>query len=270
MKIYLFTTEVDRFRSPAVLDRVRQRLRDGGTVAMATRDHPETVPDGVVHAGDDWAAVVAAGPALAVLDNLVFSDRRGRELRRWTGDEGRYRNTCAGVLGSVLNDLGKSGTNEVLLVSEEAEISDGWRDWMERHGVIVMVPDCDHEPVYCRGWFLATGKDHGGAYSYPEKRLVKRTDMACARFFASQVVDPRSAALLALAGEYSAVRFEYANPEDPRQLNAREDMFHRIVEDFAGSIDPREIISALEDMYDWVYEHVDFSRPGCDTGGKGG
>lgn len=274
MKIQLFTTRVDCFRSPAVLDRVRQRLRDGGTVAMATRDHPETLPDGVVHAGDDWAAVVAAGPALAVLDNLVFSDRRGRELRRWSGDEGRYRNTCAGVLGSVLNDLTDAGTTEVLLVSEEAEVSDGWREWMVRRSIVphLPVPGMVEGLAPRRRWWLSNSANtNRSRYRYRDGRLLKPVAADSPRLLETEVCTPEAEVLLAIMAEYVAVRWDSRNPEDPRGLNQRYDMVHEILEAFVGTGgDSRVLLTAMEDLFDFVCEYVDFSRPRLDTGGKGG
>ena len=260
MKIFLIPTPVNCFRSPAVLGRIREGLREGHTVAISTRDHPETLPDGVVHAGDDWSAVVSAGPDLAVFDNLTFDDARGRDLRRWDDDEGRYLIVPTGTLEAVLGYLKDLQTKEVLLVCEEAEISDGWREWMGRHDVIVLDPEPAPEWFPCRRWWLADARDAGERYRYREGRLLKPVQPAFPRLFEAEIRTPAAEALLALTAEYAAVRYENQNPEDPRGLNQRDDMCHEIMEAFAGAEDPRVILSAMEDLYDIVSDHVDFAR----------
>ena len=269
MKIFLALTEPDCFRMPEVLDRIREGLREGDTVAISTRDHPETLPEWVFHAGDDWSAVVTAEPHLAVLDNLRFEDPGGRAFERWNGEAGRYVAESVDFLGAVIDDLADGEARELLLVCEEERISEGWSDWMTRRGIFRLEPGADAESVRCRRWELSGPEGGEHRYRYRDGHLLRRTDSASPRLFGAEVTEPRSEALLALAGEYAALRYEYANPDDPRRLNARADRFHEIVGAFGGTSDPRGILDALEEMYDWVSEHVDFSRPRMDRAGNG-
>lgn len=270
MKIFLSRTLNNCFRSPTVLKRVREVLHEGEAVAISTRDHPETLPDGVVHVGDDWSAIVAAAPALAVIDNLAFDDLRGRKLRRWNGDEDRYVSVDVEVLDSVLNDLKGAGTKEVLLVCEEAEVSDGWRDWMMRRSVVIHQPDLGMEEGLAarrRWWLSDTAYVVRPRYRYREGRLLKPVPPDSPRLLEAEVLTPAAEALLAIAAEYAAVRWDNHDPEDPRGLNQRYDMCHEILEAFAGTGDPRELLTALEDIFDIVSEHVDFARARRSGGG---
>lgn len=270
MKIFLSRTLNNCFRSPTVLKRVREVLHEGEAVAISTRDHPETLPDGVVHAADDWSAVVAAAPALAVIDNLAFDDLRGRILRCWNGDEGRYVNEDADVLDSVLNDLNGVGTKEVLLVCEEPEVSDGWREWMMRRSVVIHQPDLGMEEGLAarrRWWLSDTAYVVRPRYRYREGRLLKPVPPDSPRLIEAEVLTPAAEALLAIAAEYAAVRWDNHNPEDPRGLNQRYDICHEILEAFAGTGDPRELLTAMEDIFDIVSEHVDFARARRSGGG---
>lgn len=269
MKIFLYCTELDCFRPPAVLERIREGLRAGNVVAISTRDHPETLPEGTVHAGDDWSAVAAARPAMAVLDNLLFADRTGRILYRWDEEQERHRADSGAGLEHLLHALESQGTREVLLVCEGPEVSPGWSDWMRRRGVIGMDPDPDRDPAYCRNWFLAVGRDDGSGYRYCEGRLLKRAERGSGRVFEAHVRDPRSEVLLALVGEFVALMYEYDNPDDPRALNRRDDMIHEIIQAYGCTGDPRDLLFPLEDLYDRVSEHVDFSRPRRGRGGTG-
>lgn len=268
MKIFLALTEPDCFRMPEVLDHIREGLREGDTVAISTRDHSETLPEGVFHAGDDWSALVTAEPHLAVLDNLRFEDPGGRAFERWNGEAGRYVVEPEDFLGAVIDDLADVGARELLLVCEEERISEGWSDWMTRRGIFMLQQGAETEPVRCRRWELSGPEGGEFRYRYRDGHLLRRADSASPRLFGAEATDPRSEALLALAGEYAALRYEYDNPDDPRQLNARADRFHEIVGAFGGTADPRAILEALEDMYDLVSEHVDFSRPRMDWKGN--
>ena len=215
----------------------------GGTVAISTRDHPETLPEGVVHAGDDWSAVAAAGPDLAVFDNLVFEEPRGRELRRWDGDVGRYVNVSAGLLESVLNDLDVSGHERGPAgFGGDGRSATGWRGWMTRHAALPMVPYPEAESdglVARRQWSLEdTQYFVNFPYRYREGRLVKPCPGDWPRKLEVKIFTPAAEALLALTAEYAAVRFDSRDPEDPRGLNQRYDMCHEILEAFGGTAGP--------------------------------
>lgn len=259
----VYLTPFDCYRPPEVLERMRRCLRTGGMVAMSTRDHPETLPDGVFHTADDWHALVRARPALAVLDNLIFDDPRGREFRRWSdgGHDGEdtYGTETVDFLAAAIAGLTEAGTEELLLVSEEARISDGWRDWMTRRGFVVLQDGGDLEAVRCRRWRLSESAADGRVgYRYPEGRLLRRADSASPRIFEARVVSPQAEALLATVAEYAALYHEYDNPDDPRRLNMRQDCFDGIVR---ASGDPRSILTDLENLYDLVSGHVDFAAP---------
>lgn len=267
MEIFLVWTIPDCYRPPNVLELVRQRLGEGKTVAMVSRDHPDTLPDGVVHEDDDWTAIVDIKPSLAVLDNIVFDDPRGIMLRRWNANEGRYVPESRSALESVLADLRDAGTEEVLLVSEE-ELSSTteWRGWFLKQGVTEHV-DFKAEHHYRRVWRLY--KDEGKnerAYRYKEDRLLKIETGKESRIFITEFITPISEALLALVGEYVATRYEACNPDDRGRLNQRDDMFHEIIEALSGTVDPRVILTALDELFDIVSEHIDFSRSRWDRG----
>ena len=269
MKISLYLTEENCFRSGDVLERIRERLVEG--VAVSSRDHPQSFPKGIEHACDNWGAVLSARPALAVLDNLVFDEPRGRTFRCWDADECVYRSVKAEVLDATIRDLQDAGVDELILVSEDETVSGGWEDWIQWHEIRVIPPDLDADWNPRRSWWLYWDCcEPETRYRYPDSSLLQHRGKEHIRQFKAHFTAPQTEALLALVAEYSASRYEYSNPDDPRALNARNDMCHRIVQAFAGSWNPRELLSAVEDLYDLVSEHVDFSRPYPETAGNGG
>ena len=268
MKISLYLTGEDSFRSPGVLARIRERLAEG--VAVSSRDHPETFPKGAHCAGDDWSAVLSAKPALAVLDSLVFHEPRAGTFRRWDENECGYRSESAGILESMFQDLKTAGARELILVSEDEEISTGWADFFRRNEVDLVSPDPDADRQPRRRWCLSRDNGAGTVYRYSSGRLLKHETREFSRLFRANFTAPQTEALLALVAEYSQARYEYDNPDDPRALNARNDLCHRIVQSFAESWNPRELLSAVEDLYDLVSEHCDFSRPYPGMGDTGG
>lgn len=267
MEIFLVRTIADCYRPPNVLEWVRQRLGEGKTVAMVSRDHPDTLPDGVVHEDDDWTAIVDIKPSVAVLDNIVFDDPTGIRLRRWNSNEGRYVPESRNALDAVLDELRDAGTEEVLLVSEE-ELSGAtvWRGWLNRKGVTEYV-DFKTECRYRRVWWLNEQEEsRNRAYRYRENRLLKTAEPQNSRRFSAEFVTPVGEALLALVGEYASTRFDTCDPDDPGRLNQRDDMFHEIIEALSGTVDPRVILTALDELFDIVTDHIDFSRSRWDRG----
>ena len=264
MKKTLHLTEADCFRPPEVLLRLRQCLDAGGAAAMATRDHPESLPEGTVHAGDDWQAVVDAAPDLAVIDNLRFDDCRGRRFERRVDIE--WLPEPAERLESLLADLA-ARTAGLILVCEEPAVSGAWAAWFERRGfgVARTMPG-----VPCRHWSLTEAD--GRPVRYRDQGLQARLDAGRPRVFRAEVVAPEQEALLAAVAEYATVRHDYRNPEDPRWLNARDDGVRDLFGAFASRGDPRALLSDIETLYDLVSEHVDFAggRRGGNSGRDGG
>ncbi len=274
MNVYLALTPLDCFRPPEVLEQVRERIRDGGCVLVYSRDHPTTFPDGVNHAGDIWREWSSSGanPDLVVIDNLRFDDSRGAEFLCWNAESQCYRKEPRTTLEKTLDALGESAVGaemEVILVSEGSAVSEGWRAWFERSAIPEILPEPDMQPVLRRRWSLAAGEQvpaPAGSvlryerYRYGEGRLLRPVDPLREprrlRRFQASVATPRAEATLAVVGEFIAIRHEYANPDDPCWKNIRQDHLDAIIRDFG---DARGLLSDIEDLYDLVSAHVDFS-----------
>ena len=274
----LALTPVDCFRPPEVLERIRERIRDGGSVLISSRDHPATFPDGADHAGDIWREWNFSGerpdlfPDLVVIDNLRFDDVAGREFLCWDADAQSYRKEPRTTLEKTLDTLAENATAtgmEVILVSEGSAVGEGWREWFERSAIPEILPEPDMKPVLRRRWSLAAGEQvpapAGPAcryerYRYGGGRLLRPVDPLREpwrlRRFEARVATPRAEALLAVVGEFVAIRHEYANPDDPCWRNVRQDRLDAIVRDFG---DARGLLSDIEDLYDLVSVHADFS-----------
>lgn len=278
MNVYLALTPVDCFRPLEVLERIRERIRDGGCVLVSGRDHPTTFPDGVFHASDVWREWSSSGartdlcPDLVVIDNLRFDDIRGGEFLCWNGHTESYRKEPRTTLEKTLDVLAENATAtgvEVILVSERSTVSDGWRECFERSAIPEILPDPDMQPALRRRWSLAAGEQVPAPagpvsryerYRYGEGRLLRPVDPLREprrlRRFQVSVATPRAEALLAVVGEFVAIRHEYANPDDPCWKNIRQDHLDSIIRDFGNA---RGLLSDIEDLYDLVCAHVDFS-----------
>ncbi len=276
LNVTLALTPVDCFRPPEVLERIRERIRDGGCVLVSGRDHPATFPDGVDHAGDIWRSFSCVRgelfPDLVVIDNLRFDDVAGREFLCWDADAESYRKEPRTALEKTLDTLAENASAtgmEVILVSEGSAVGEGWRAWFERSAIPEILPEPDIKPVLCRRWSLAAGEQIPAPagpvsryerYRYGEGRLLRPVDPlrepSRLRRFEARVATPRAEALLAVVGEFVAIRHEYANPDDPCWKNVRQDHLDAIVRDFG---DARGLLSDIEDLYDVISEHADFS-----------
>lgn len=278
MNVYLALTPADCFRPPEVLEQVRERIKDDGSVLVSSRDDPTTFPDGVNHAGDIWGEWSSSGARpdlllhLAVIDNLRFDDIRGEEFLCWDADTESYRKESRMTLEKTLDALAENAAGagmEVILVSERSTVSDGWREWFERSAIPEILLDPDMPPVLRRRWSLAAGEQvpaPAGSvlryerYRYGEGRLLWPVDPlrepSRLRRFQASVATPRAEALLAVVGEFIAIRHEYANPDDPCWKNICQDHLDAIIRDFG---DARGLLSDIEDLYDLVSAHVDFS-----------
>ncbi len=278
MNVYLALTPVDCFRPPEVLERIRERIRDGGCVLVSGRDHPTTFPDGVFHASDVWREWSSSGarsdlcPDLVVIDNLRFDDIRGGEFLSWDAATESYHKGPRTTLEKTLDALAENATAtgmEVILVCEGNAVSEGWRAWFERSAIPETLPDPDMQPVLRRRWSLAAGEQvpaPAGSvlryerYRYGEGRLLRPVDPLREprrlRRFQVSVATPRAEALLAVVGEFIAIRHEYVNPDDPCWKNIRQDHLDSIIRDFGNA---RGLLSDIEDLYDLVCAHIDFS-----------
>lgn len=270
MNITLILTASNCFRPPAVIERVLERLANKNTVAMATRDHADTLPDNpsfTALAADDWECLLRQPRALTVLDNLRFRDARGEEFERWseTGWETRPR----GTLEHLIKDL-SAATASLMLVSADAGVSGAWRAWCEQREIRIE----QHAGHPARHWSLEEGlprgergTEDGVIVNLFENALQKRLDPVhdVPRRFKCEVVDPEQEILLALMAEFTAMRYDYRNPADPLWLNARDDGLREIIAGCARHAKPGRLLEAMESLYDVLSEYTDFSKLIRDT-----
>lgn len=257
MKTTLILTAANCFRPPAVLELVREQLASGGSVAMATRDHPDTLPETpefTAVEAEDWDAVVKQRASLVVLDNLRFRDCRGRVFERWAGTG--WEEQPLRVIEQFVMEL--SHADSLILVSSDDSVSEAWRGWLERHNIGIE----KHGGARARYWNML-GRD-GQTLRLGENALQKRLEPGACRRLECEVVDPEQETLMALMAEYTTVRYDYRNPADPRWLNTHDDGIRKIIGGHARQAcdsNPYFLLEALETLYDVVSEYVDFTKP---------
>ncbi|MYB33550.1 MAG: hypothetical protein F4X92_00165 [Gammaproteobacteria bacterium] len=255
MKMTLILTAPNCFRPPAVMEHVQDVLQTGGSVAMATRDHPDTLPDWPEFTAvdaDDWDALSRNPSSLTVLDNLRFRDCRGQVFERWSGagwEELPVRDIEQLVLG--LSHPAES----LMLVSGDDAVSGAWRGWLEQHSIGIE----RHVGHRARYWSMR-GRD-GQTLRLDGNLLQKRLEPDACRGLDVEIVAPEQETLLAMMAEYTSIRYDYRNPADPRWLNASGEGIREIIGAHAGQANPAFLLEALETLYDFVSEHVDFRQP---------
>ncbi len=261
MNTTLILTAHNCFRPPAVLQHVREKLASGGSVVMATRDHPDTLPDSPELAAlnaDDWDSLLTSPGNLVVLDNLRFRDCQGRVFERWT--EVGWEQQPVKLIERLLLKLTQT-TDSLILVSDDDSISGAWRAWFEQQTFQIE----KHVGHPARYWGM---RDRNGErIRLDEDALQKRLDPDGARRFECEVVAPEQETLFALLAEYTTIRYDYRNPADPRWLNNNDDKLREMIITYAKHADPRDLLEAMETLYDLISEHVDFTKPR--SGGNG-
>lgn len=264
----LILTAPNCFRPPAVLEHVQYVLQTGGSVAMATRDHPETLPDSVEFASfaaNDWDGARRQGASLTVLDNLRFRDCRGQVFERWSA-EGWQRHPLRDIEQFVI-ETAAAPPHSLLLVSGDASVSGAWRSWLGLHGIRIE----KHVGHRSRHWRIMA---HDRRVLWPGMLEDEGDPAPCAaalrtrmlpesaRRFESEVVDPAQEALLAMVAEYGTLHWDYRNPADPLWLNASDETIRDILASYCGCSDPRPLLEALETLHDAVSEFADFRALG--------
>lgn len=272
MQATLILTARDCFRPPAVMEHARTRLASGGSVAMATRDHPDTLPDFPEFAAvgaDDWEAVLQHPPSLAVLDNLRFRDCRGQVFERWS--ETGWQEVPAATLEKLVRRL-RDRAEALILVSGDDSVSGAWRGWLDRHHVGIE----RHVGHPARRWCIRNPANgmaahaEAGPAGLPGNTLQMRLDPAAARRLECEVVAPEQEALLSLMAEYTTLRYDYRNPADPRWLNVHDDTVREIIGAYAWQASPNILLEALESLHDVLSEYVDFREFAVDEVARAG
>lgn len=267
MKPTLILTAANCFRPPAVMEHVQDVLHTGGSVAMATSDHPDTLPDAAEFAGfaaEDWDGVRQQSASLTVLDNLRFRDCSGRIFERWSVEG--WQELPLREIEQFVIDMA-APAHSLILVSGDASLSGAWRNWFELHGIRIE----RHVGHRSRHWrimahdrrVLWPGMREDGSDLTPcAAALRTRMIPESARCFESEVVDPAQEALLAMVAEYATLHWDYRNPADPRWLNTGDGAIREILASYCGCSDPRPLLEALETLHDSVSEFVDFRAVG--------
>jgi len=262
MKMTLILTAHNCFRPPGVLQEVRQQLENGGSVLMATRDHPDTLPDSpeftAVNA-DDWEAALDSPNGLTVLDNLRFRDCQGRIFERWC--EVGWDRQAIKVMEQFLHKLAHPAAS-LILVSDDDSISEAWRAWFEYRKFQI------RKQVGHAARFWGLRAPHGEPVRLDREALQTRLDPGACRSFECEVIAPEQETLLALMAEYTTTRYDYRNPADPRWLNTSDEKIREIVTTYSRQADPRDLLEAMETLYDVISEYVDFRKPRRDGNGN--
>ncbi len=247
MKTSLYLTETDHFRSPHVLHAARECRDAGRTVAFLTCEKQSFFePDAEIFT---WPELIGYRPDLAILDNLYFDDENGEVITHLQRETPTVVTRL--VLENLLSKLRAAGAREVILVCEQAAVSDAWKRHLDRLEIPLLKTDAER----CRHWRLIDA--YGKPYGYEEGMLRRPAEQP--RMVQALFRRPESEALLALVCEYLQVEHEYCNPDDPGGVNKRWDYARRIVQALerarSGPDTMQErLMDDLGEMYDLVEE----------------
>lgn len=223
MRLTLFPTSDGCYRPALVAEKSRALLDAGRTVAISSRDVSLAGLEGatVVRRIDELHRILDDRPDYLVVDALDFADPDGRMI---VNEQNRPSGLPKPIDGdwfvSVLKELARGVTREVMLVCVNTDVSRAWLARLDALGVKVYWDLADSDRW--RHWTQVRGKDDIRKET-EDMRLGQLADpgnTAIAAFYHST----RSQLLLTLCAEYSDIHLTQADrnpPVDPVQVLSR-------------------------------------------------